>query len=158
MTRLRPLLAFTLLAAVTAACGGGDADSVLTLEEYMRRMEAVNSDVQARLDDEVFAADLSADEGAAAYVAIVDGAKEEYRNINPPAEVEAEHDEVREAADEYADAIDEAADDAAEGETLLDILARDQVVSAAGRLNGALCAVQQIAGDNQIQADVGCDR
>jgi len=154
---MRLLLAFSLLGALAVACGGGgDGDGrALTLEEYMQRMAEINADVDRRLE-EVSADNPSAEEGGREYVKILDDAKEKYRNVTPPLLVEAAHDEVREAVDEFGDAVDEAADSAAEGAKLSDLLAQEEVVSAAEQLNDALCAVQQIADDNQIAADVGC--
>ena len=157
MMAMRLLLVFSLLGALAVACGGGsDGDGrALTLEEYMQRMAEINADVDRRLEG-VSAGDPSAEEGGRAYVRVLDDAKEKYRNETPPLLVEAAHDEVREAVDEFGDALDEAADNAAEGARLSDLLAQAGVVSAEERLNSALCAVQQIADDNQIVADVGC--
>jgi len=158
MRLMRLLLAFSFLGAPAVACGGGgDGDArVLTLEEYMQRMEEINADVDRRLE-EVSADDPSAEEGGRAYVEVLDDAKEKYRNLTPPLLFEAVLDEVREAVDEFGDALDEAADNAEEGARLSDLLAQQAVVSAEERLNDALCAVQQMADDNQIAADVGCD-
>lgn len=158
MMLMRLLLAFPLLGALAVACGGaGDGDGrALTLEEYMQRMEEINAGVGRRLEA-VSADDPSAEEGGRAYVEVLDDAKEKYRNVTPPLLVEAAHDEVREAVDEFGDALDEAADTATEGARLSDLLAQEEVVSARKRLTNALCAVQQIADDNGIAADVGCD-
>jgi hypothetical protein len=158
LTRL--LLAFSLLGALAVACGGGgDGDGrALTLEEYMQRMEEIDGEAGRKLEEDVFGAENpSAEEGGRAYAKVVDDAKEKYRNVTPPLLVDAAHDEVREAVDEFGDALDEAADNAEEGARLSDLLAQEEVVSAEERLNDALCAVQQMADDNQIAADVGCN-
>lgn len=158
MMLMRLLLAFPLLGVLAVACGGGgDGDGrALTLEEYMQRMEKINADVDRRLE-EVSADDPSAEEGGRAYVKVLDDAKEKYRDVTPPLLVEAAHDEVREAVDEFGDALDAAADNATEGARLSDLLAQGEVVGAEERLNDALCAVQQIADDNGIAVDVGCN-
>jgi hypothetical protein len=144
MMVMRLLLMFSLLGALAVACGGGsDGDGrALTFEQYMRRMEEINADVDRRLE-EVNAEDPSAEEGGRAYVEVLDDAKKKYRNVTPPLTIEAAHDEVREAVDEFGDALDEAADNAAAGARLSDLLAQDEVVSAEERLNDALCAVHR---------------
>ena len=146
-----------MLAAIAAICACGGGDGPLSAEEYFRRMDEIDKDLD-RKSEEIFGdGDVSAREGADRFVAIADGAKKQYQDMDPPDDLKDTHDAVIEAIDEFADAMDSAADAAPNEAELTDLFQDPELSAADQELAGSLCALQPEADKRGIQADVGCD-
>lgn len=154
-TRL-PLLFPLLLAlavALSATCGG---DEALSDEEYFRKMDEIDKDSDTRFDEEVFGAEgLNAKTGAQAFINVAAYIRDEVDKLKPPDDAKDAHEEIVAAIDEYVTT----------GEGAIDELSEDDPVEAFfeneafddTRVSDAFCAVQDIADQKNIDADVGCD-
>jgi hypothetical protein len=150
---------------IATACGGGDNE--LTLEAYFQRVEAIASDIDARL--EPLQADL---EGATddptvfrdvfvEYVAIIRDAAAKVSALEPPAEVQEAHNEFRDALAALGDEFDGVAGQLGEAQSSADVLAvlqqsDSQLSAVQERLSTACLALQGIADENGITADLRC--
>jgi plastocyanin len=151
---LAPLALLALISVVTA-CGGGDGQ--LSAEEYFQQMDEIDKDLDRRGSEVLGESGISAREGADRLVAAADGAKQRYREMEPPDDLKDAHDVVIEAMDEFGDEMDNAADDAPEGALLTDLFRDPPLVTADEDLSEAFCALQKEADERGIDADVGCD-
>jgi len=158
MSWSRLLFGFLLMFATAAfaACGGGG--DPLSDEEYFARLTELDRDVSGRIEEQVFSSEeRSAREGADALSGILDDALGDYESLAPAQELEDEHDELVDAIDEWRDAVDAAGVRAAGDASLLDLFRDQELVQADGRLTAAFCALQDLADEKGIEADVGCD-
>src|SRR5512134_2004415 len=102
--------AVTTLAAVALACSGDSNTDTLTLEQYFAELERIGDDAEAAIDEVEFPhvdADASFEESRdalaeffAASADIAEDAVDDIGGLDPPDEVEDEH-------DRYVDALDE---------------------------------------------------
>jgi hypothetical protein len=153
---LAPLVVLTAASAVIA-CGGG-ADGQLSPEEYFRRIDEIDKELDSQ-SEEIFAdTDVTTAESASRFVAITDTAKGQLQEIEPPDDLKHTHDILIEAVDEFGDAMDSASDAAPEGAVLSDLFADSELITADQDLVAAFCAVQREADERGIGADTGCDR
>ena len=148
LTRL--LLVFPLLFALMlafAACGGDDAP---TDEEYFQQMDDVDKEVDAEFDDVNCDENSTAQECADAFGASVSSAEAKYADVTPSEEAKDEHEELVAAINELGDNIESAefqADDTPD--------AFFEIFDTA-RTDDAFCAIQDLADQKGIEADVGC--
>jgi plastocyanin len=131
------------------ACGGGDDGP--SLEEYIRRMDELDKEVDALRQDVACAEDSTAAQCADAYGGLLSSAETLYANVTPAEEAQAEHDELVAAFRELGDNI------AAEDFQADDPLDAFIEVFDTARVDAAFCAIQDIADENNIEADVGCN-
>ena len=157
--RLRRLfLTFPLLLALVAAlsaCGGDDA---LSDEEYFQKMDEIDKALDAQFDDVFSDQEATASELKDGFAASVDSAREQYGDVKPPKDLEDEHEEVLAAIDDFSAALAAVAIEAdAPAEEFQAIFEEDAASEANQRVTDAFCAIQAIAYEKQIEADVGCD-
>lgn len=159
-------------AVLTGACGS-DSDP-LTLEEYFAEFEAIDAEVDAQF--EALFADFPDGEDAFADEANLEFFKEltvdfpriagdlvdRLKDLDPPSEVAAAHDELIDAGDALVAAFEEGAEQLAEAESMAEWEALsneiDPTVSVPEAAFDAAClTVLDIARANDIHADVTCD-
>jgi hypothetical protein len=158
--------AVTLLGVAAApACGGSDT---LTLEEYFEELEELENEADERSTeieeeaDEIFGSAEDFDEIRGDFQDFIDdirGVFEDFldgvRDLNPPEEVEEDHDEAVEAFEAVLDEFDglkESVDDADSFEDI-DSEAFDE---ADAQLTEACEKLQAAADDNDIDVDLNC--
>lgn len=164
---LGPLfVAIALLAfgAVVTACDGDG----LTMEEYFQQFEALDADIDAKLDtvEQDFPTAFQETEATLdlfeAIDAIFSDGIDQLDGLDPPDDVKAAHDEFRASAadqQELVRALADDIDDADSAEDLLGILeSRDAEMTAAGsRIEAACLTLQTIATDSGIDIDLECE-
>jgi plastocyanin len=144
------------LVGALAACGGDDA---LSDEEYFQKMDEIDKDLDAQFEEAFSAQDATALEVRDAFAAAVDSAREQYSDVNPPSDLEDEHEELLAAIDEFDNALGAVEIDAdAPAEDFEAVFAEEELSAADDRVTNAFCAVQDAAAEKNIEADVGCDR
>ena len=149
-----PIL-FALMLALSAACGSDDS---LTEEEYFQKMDEIDKDLDAQFDDVFGGEDATAGDVRDGFAAAVDSARQQYGDVKPPSDLEDEHDELLVAIDEFGSALDDAEINAdAPAEEFEAVFAEDAVSAANDRVTNAFCAIQAVADEKGIEADVGCD-
>ena len=145
-----------LVLALAGACGGDDA---LSLEDYMARMDAIDKDVDTRIDDVFEEEAESARAFAISFLEAATYARDQYDAVSPPDEAKDAHEEIVLGIEQFRAALAAVAEDpeadapAEDYESPFD----DDLSAAEDRFNTAFCDIQKIADDNGIEADVGCD-
>ena len=158
MTIRRLLLTLPLLLALVAAlaaCGGDDA---LSDQEYFQKMDEIDKDLDTQFEEVFAAEDATASDLQDGFTAAVDSAREQYGDVQPPKDLEDEHEELLAAIDDFGEAlgaVEIAAD--APAEEFEAVFGEDAVSEANQRVTDAFCAIQDVADEKQIEADVGCD-
>ena len=152
--------------AVAAACGGGEEE--LSLEEYFQKLETISDDLRERgeaFDPEtgelpnIDTLQRLLSEGVSAF----QDALNEAENLDPPSEVKGAHDTFLQEARARMEVFESLADRAAEVESLSgleDVFAEfeDPDSEAADvRFDDACRALEQVAADNGIELDLGCE-
>ncbi len=159
-----------------AACGGGEE---LTLEEYFQRVEAASDDFQKGADaleqDSPSLDDFdSVDEVTEAMRDNLDASlllftefADELEDIDPPAEVRDEHDELVVAVNGLAEAFGdvdfegllsqlEAVESVSDVEELFGQLFGSEFIAALERMDNACSDLKVIASDNSFDLDLEC--
>jgi plastocyanin len=155
MRQTRLLLVFPLLFALMlalAACGGDDA---LSDEEYFRRMDEIDKDLDEQFETVCEGEDISARQCATDFAAAASNAEDLYNDVNPPDDAKDEHEELVDSIAEFRTNLENAADDFSEDDPV-DVLFESEALDTT-RVEAAFCAVQALADEKQIEADVGCD-
>ena len=151
MRLIRHLLMLPLLFALVlalAACGGNDAPS---LEEYMQRMDEIDKETDADFENINCDEESTAQECADAFSGPISSVETKYSDVTPADDAKEEHEELVAAIGELNDNIEGAEfqeDDTAD--------AFFEIFDTA-RVDEAFCALQDIADQNNIEADVGCE-
>jgi len=175
MNLLRLALPVILTAVVAAvACKGGGA---LSLEEYFKRLEEIDdrstersdalqeelnliSDATAQDQDRIDAAQSAFPE----FVAVLDEFLASLDKLEPPKEVQADHEEALDAGREASTFFDDAAADVAAAESLsevdlaLSVLNSPEFTAADQRFTDACVSLQKKADDNNIDVNLGCEQ
>lgn len=149
-----PIL-LVLILALVAACGGGG--SALSEEEYFAKMDEIDKDLTKRFDEVFGDGEGSAKDGAAAFSDVAGDARTQYGDVKPPSELKDEHDQIVAAIDLFIKAISSAADNAEEDALLFDLFENEALAEADERTTTAFCALQDIADEKGIDAQVGCE-
>jgi plastocyanin len=151
MRLARLLLVFPLLLALLlalAACGGDDAPSD---EEYFRRMDEVDKETDADFENITCDENSTAQDCATGFGDAVASAETRYDDVTPSDEAKDEHEELVAAIGELNGNIEGAEfqpDDPPD--------AFFEIFDTA-RVDEAFCAIQDLADQKQIEADVGCE-
>jgi plastocyanin len=158
MRPIRLLLALSLLIALMmalVACGGDDA---LSEEEYFQKMDEIDKDLDAQFDAVFSDQEATASELQDGFLSAVDSAREQYGAVNPPGDLQDEHDELLAAIDEFGNAMSAVeVDSDAPAEEFETVFADEALSAADERVTNAFCAIQDAADESGIEADVGCD-
>src|SRR5207247_2542459 len=165
-----PLLA-VLLAAIWLgglSCAGSSETS-LSLDDYFRQMADVNKRMDDRFATDVFHNQQSARTTAEAFATVAAEARDSYADIQPPAQAKDAHQELVLAIGDAASTMGDTANllrvlaKAGHGEAPPDQFQRlvfgtgdTPVAKALARVDKAICAVQRVADDMGISAEVGC--
>jgi plastocyanin len=149
------LIASLALSAALAACGGGDDG--LSDEEYFRRMDEIDKDLDQQFEPIFGEEGTTAKDGGEQFLAVVEDAESQYGNVTPPDDLNDEHDEVLAAISEFNGALRSATDNASEEDPFFQLFEDEALAEADQRVTDAFCAVQAAADEKNIQADVGCD-
>ena len=158
-------IAVLALVAGAAACGD-DGGKTLTLEEYFRKVAALDVEQQAATDklDPAFE-QLEPDDVEGArdlfdqQLDVLDDFVEELDKLNPPEEVKETHDEALALFREFRAAFGDALDQAGDAETIDDMFAGfDEAAFAKIEQANEKCReLEQIAADNDIEVNLDCD-
>lgn len=163
---------FLATAALTIGCGSGT--EALTLEEYFARFEAIDTEIDAQIDELYadFPEDASAltddanlpyfKELGAAFTPIMADNIDRLAHLDPPFEVGDQHDELVAAGAELLAAYEEAAAVIAEAENMTEFETLNSEVTASliepiSQFNAACVAVVDIATANDIAVTITCD-
>jgi plastocyanin len=149
------LLVFPLLFALMlalAACGGDDAPSD---EEYFREMDEVDKEVDTRFESVCASEDITAKQCATEYGDGLTSTETQYDDVNPSEDAKDEHEELVAAIKESRENIENAADDFSDDDPADAFFESDAFDFAA--VFEAFCAIQDLADEKGIEADVGCD-
>ena len=153
----RIILAFFALLAVAlalAACGGDDA---LSHEEYFRKMDEIDKATDSRFEAEVFGAeDANAKTGGQAFVNIASDVREQVDKLKPPDGAKDAHEELVAALGEFVTKSGGAIDELSEDDPVEAFFQNEAFDST--RVDEAFCAIQDLADEKNIDADVGCDQ
>ena len=150
------------------ACGGGDGDE-LTLDEYFQKFEDIKETYDARgeaVDEEASA--LGDDVGAfkdyfGDLQDIFDETLDDVKGLDPPAEARAAHDNFVAALTDAQAKMDDFGDQIADVETLSELmatvgeLATPEFEATAENIEEACRDLQEIADENNIDVDLGCE-
>ena len=162
------VVSFGVIAA--AACDD-DEVTLLSIEEYFARTEAIEEDADRRADDlgrEVdltLVGDLVLDDerrdalmdGYRQFSGILDEFVRDLRALDPPAEASDAHGEYIDAVEELGDAFDALAERVADADSLDDALGLFGAVQAPADAAEAACLrLERVAKDNDIDADLEC--
>jgi len=152
MRQIRLLLVFPLLlalVAVLAACGGDEAPSD---EEYFRKMDEVDKEVDKKFEDINCDETATAKQCATGFADGVSFAEPKYEDVKPAKDAENEHKELVAAIKELREKLE-----GAEGDFTDDDPAEAFFESFdTTRADAAFCAIQDLADQKNIEADVGC--
>lgn len=155
------------LVGVAGACGGGG--EALTLEEYFQRLGAANEELSQQEeevpdpefnDDDVFDEQekQSLRENVDAFISLLEDFRDVLADLDPPDEVEDEHNETLARLDDFIAAFRAAGDRVQDAQSLEDLDAAFADVNAADApLTQACFALQAIANDNNIDVDLECE-
>jgi len=157
-------LQFVLLAVLAAAFLGvfvacGDDEESLSLQDYFAKMTEINTDSEGQFE-EVFGGDAeSAKAFGESFDEVAADLEGQYSDVEAPDDVKDEHDEMVAAIKAFRSALRDVIEgfeddappedfEAAFGEELADV---DE------RVSKSFCALQAIADDKGIEAQVGCE-
>ena len=144
---------FTVTAAV-AACGGDDA---LSDQEYLQRMDAIDKTTDSRFEAEVFGAeDANAKTGGQAFVNIASDVRDQVDKLKPSDDAKNAHEELVAALGEFVTKGEGAIDELSEDDPVESFFQNEAFDST--RVDEAFCAIQDLADEKNIDADVGCDQ
>jgi hypothetical protein len=158
--------------ATAAACGGNDSETP-TLEEYFQRLVAVYESFEEQgealsdaFDERLEFAESEEAELEAYGSFLHDGVEffrdflDEIGRLSPAAVAESAHEQFLEAGELMLDAFEESVDQATDAESVDDIatqLREETYVAAAERFSEACLALEALAEENRIDADLGCE-
>lgn len=160
MRRTRLLLVFSLLFALILALAACGRDEALSDEQYFRNMDEIDKETDRRFEEEVFnSEDPTVGEGVEPFVKLARDVADQADELKPPDDVKAAHEEIVASVRDFADKLDAAGKDADQEAALSGLFEGDVsgVAAAETRLNAAFCALQAIADEKNIDADVGCE-
>jgi hypothetical protein len=153
-----------VLALAGLACTDSEGNQ-LTLEEYFDELQKLDDDTSERTDalfeDVEDPEDI--DQFKEAYQelpGIIDDFVSGLEDLNPPDEAQDTHDEAVEAARGFQDEFDNFLDeiqDAESFEDLQDIGESDAFTEADERFTQACLDLEEVAADNDIDADLDCE-
>jgi plastocyanin len=143
------LVALVAVGSVVAACGGDD-DSPSD-EEYFQTMDEVDKEVDAEFNDIDCDENSTAQDCAASFGQGLDFAETKYTAITASADAADEHEELTSAITELNDNVGSAEFEEGDG---ADVFFEN--VWDTERVDAAFCAIQDLADEKSIEADVGC--
>jgi plastocyanin len=155
MRPTRLILIFPLSLALVmalAACGGDDAP---TDEEYFRKMDEVDKEVDIQFENINCEETTTAKECAAAFANGVSFAEPLYDDVKPSDDAKDEHEELVAAIKELRERLESAEGDFTDEDTADAFFESDAFDTT--RADGAFCAIQDLADAKNIEADVGCE-
>jgi plastocyanin len=153
MRQTRLLLVFPLLLALVlalAACG----DDAPTDEEYFRRMDEVDKEVDERFDPLCEGEDATAKQCATEFGDALSATETQYEDVSPAEDAKDEHEELVAAIKESRENIESAAEEFSDDDPVDAVFESDAFDFT--RVDAAFCAIQDLADEKQIEADVGC--
>lgn len=157
MREVRLSLLLSLMAVAMlglAACGDDDDDGRLTDEEYFAELTRLDKELDDR-GEELF---RDEEPGANALADFYRDAAENYQDeldgLNPPEDLQDEHDALAAALKAFGDAVADVGfeDDAPAG----DFFEHEGLAEPFAAVDPPFCALQAIADERGIDADVGC--
>ena len=171
------LLAISATVLLVFAFGCSDSSDALSLDEYFAEFEAIDADVDAQFEaafEEAFVGfedeeDFFADEAnlpalkeiTATFPRILGDAIDRMKVLNPPSEVETEHDNLIDAGDNLVVAFEEGVDVIEEAETLEEVdafLELSPTIDAAEAVFDAACLDLVAVGEaNGVTVNVTCE-
>jgi hypothetical protein len=152
MTLLRalffPALVIALVAGMTA-CGGDDAPSD---GDYFRKMDDLDKEVDKRFEDVKCDETTTARQCATSFGDGVSFAETKYVEVKPAKSAEKEHQELVAALKELREKLGTRS---FQDSDPVDAVFESGVLDTT-RVDNAFCAIQRLADDRKIKADVGC--
>ncbi len=160
------------LGSAAVACGGGGQ---LSLEEYLQRLEAARDDASQRSEELAEESDEERDAASTdeewldatlglwdGFAPILDDFIDDLRGLNPPAEAEGPHNDLGNAELDVLELIKQLIDQLEDTESRSEAEAieeqfQEDVDEISERVDGALCALQDLADENGIDVDLECE-
>ena len=158
--------------AVAAGCNGGGG---LSLEEYLKRVDELDNQSGERTDALSDRLNLISDESASdqeridaaqsaipEFVSILDDFLSGLKALDPPSDVQQEHEESLAAGEATFDVFDGVATQVGNAESIpeldqaLSVLNSDEYTAADQRFTDACLALQATADENKIDVDLSC--
>jgi len=143
---------FALMLALSAACGSDDAPSD---EEYFQQMDDVDKEVDERFESLCESEEVTAKECVTEFADAASFAETQYEGVTPSEDAKDEHEELLAGIKEFRENLENAADDFSDDDPV-EVLFDSGAVDAT-RANDAFCAIQGLADEKGIEADVGCE-
>lgn len=159
---------------IAMACGGDDDGGELSLEEYFAELEALDTEFEQRTDaldaqlnqgmESVDPEDLDAvvevfsgflDDAVETVADFVDGLD----GLNPPPEVETEHEAAVDAGRTVVEEFERLTDDVADFDSVADFIAMEEepgFTDASDDFDQACFDLQDIADENDIDIELNC--
>ena len=166
-----------ILLAVVAVAGAWKGGGALSLEEYFKRLDEIDNRSAERSDALQDQLNLISDETAQdqeridaaqsafpEFVSILDEFFADMDKLEPPKEVQADHEEALDAGSEASTFFDDAAADVAAAESLseldlaLSVLNSPEFTAADQRFSDACVSLQKKADDNNIDVNLECEQ
>ncbi len=152
------------LGTIAAAC---DDDDGLTLEEYFQQVEALDEELDERVEALDFPEEFASEEEDAlafkdffaAVVPILAELVDAIDDLDPPAEVEDAHNETVDSGREFVADADELTNELADvgsSSELEELFDDPEYVAASDRFDQACFALQDIADANGIDVELTC--
>lgn len=161
-------LALLALLMGAVACTDGDVSGPsgpLTLAEYFDELEGASGDLDERTASLLETLETSSDvgelkEAASEYPDVLSDFIEDLDALEAPSEAAAAHQDAIDAGQAFLDLLTGVVDEAEEAETeaeLLEVFGSDELAVASTAFSDTCVALQTIADDNEIDADLGCE-
>lgn len=176
--RTAALVGIAIALIIVAACGDDDAGSPeatatapeqLTLEQYFQRFEAVLADLNDQFEvllaqfPQALEDPAQAPEFFEASAAHIRAGLDQLDDINPPVEVVELHNDFLDAGGSMAKASEDFADQLADVESVQELQEaleqplEEQFGAVERRFDAACFALEDVAADNGIAADLDCE-
>lgn len=164
---LLPLTGLLVAVGAIAVACGGDGNGELTLEEYFQQFDAINEDMDARINavadeyPEAFLEAAATRDALNEIDAIISDGLDRLDDIDPPGEVQDAHNEFRDGAAGQGELLRGLAGELADVEStseLAEVLepSGPELDATAERLDAACLALEAVAADNGIVVDLEC--
>jgi hypothetical protein len=153
-----------VLGGLLSACGGGGSGKPLTLDEYFQELKALSTDLHtgeapilSTLSNSQNVQELK--DALAQYPVVADAYLKGLTKLDPPEQAKQAHADAVTAGKDFLDAVQKAIKDTQNVTNVDDFFATAdavQITISSQSMTVACSALQQVAVDSKITADLGC--